>query len=128
MDRGPLGHGDAMQRQKALREKQRIEDSDAMRGDTPGKSQGSRIKAIEFRILELDTLRADVTKRLAELETAVARKREAQRTRENTLENMSRSAVDHAMETRCRNLRETLNTIQRARLAAQIDLAIALQG
>ena len=117
-----------MQRQKGLHVKQRVGNPNAMREDTPAKSEDPKIKAIERRIFELDTLRADLTKKLAELETEVARKREARRSMANTLENMSRSTIDHAMEKRCRNLRETLDAIRRGRLAAQIELTISLHG
>lgn len=116
-----------MQRLKGLQKKQSVGRPNTMQEDEPTRPQIPLAKAIESRIAQLDRLYADLTKKLVELEATISRPRDSKPANGKTLEGMSRSTIGTATETRCKNLRETLKAIERARLAEQVGLAITLQ-
>lgn len=82
---------------------------------------------IKLRIAELDSLKIEVEQQLTDLENAVAPKPEPGLSEDRAFAKSKRATFDKSVETRCQNLRATLNDIKRWRLAAKIELAVLSQ-
>jgi flagellar export protein FliJ len=73
----------------------------------------------------LDAMKADLDRKLADLEESIARER--QRANDSDIGRLAFPSFLRSIESRRENLRETLKEIERERAVAQSDLASAYQ-
>lgn len=84
-----------------------------------------RVDDLKRRMATLDGMKADVDKKLADLEDSVARER--QRAGETDIGRLAFPSFLRSIEDRRENLRATLRDIERERAQCQSDLAAAFQ-
>ncbi len=84
-----------------------------------------RVDDLKRRMATLDGMKADVDKKLADLEDSVARER--QRAGETDIGRLAFPSFLRSIEDRRENLRATLRDIERERVQCQSDLAAAFQ-
>jgi flagellar FliJ protein len=84
-----------------------------------------RVDDFKRRMATLDGMKADVEKKLADLEDGVARER--QRAGDSDIGRLAFPSFLKSIEIRREKLRETLNDIERERAACQTELATAFQ-
>jgi|SRR5579871_1153729 len=116
-----------MRPRKGSQKRSHTRPPNAVQQEVPSRANTLRAESIKLRVAELDALIVELEQKLNELEAALARKRELNPSNDTSFAKLSKSTSDSAMETRCQNLRDSLKTVKRLRLAAQIELAITLQ-
>lgn len=84
-----------------------------------------RVDEMKRRLLTLDGMKADLEKKLSDLEDSVARER--QRAGDTDIGRLAFPSFLRSIETRRENLRTTLKEIERERIGAQTDLTDAFQ-
>ena len=84
-----------------------------------------RVDDLKRRLATLDAMKADVERKLADLEDSVARER--QRAGDSDIGRLAFPSFLKSIETRRENLRATLRDIERERVTAQADLNTAFQ-
>lgn len=84
-----------------------------------------RVEDLKRRLATLDGMRADVERKLSDLEDSVARER--QRAGDSDIGRLAFPSFLRSIETRRENLRATLKDIERERAQAQEDLSAAFQ-
>jgi flagellar FliJ protein len=84
-----------------------------------------RVDEFKRRMATLDAMRADLEKKLADLEESVARER--QRANDSDIGRVAFPSFLRSIESRRENLRATLKEIDRERAQAQSDLTNAYQ-
>ena len=95
------------------------------RQDTLIRLRRFRVDDFKRRMATLDGMKADVEKKLADLEESVARER--QRAGETDIGRLAFPSFLRSIEDRRENLRATLKDIERERVQCQTDLATAFQ-
>jgi hypothetical protein len=99
-----------------------------LRLNTSNRSRNIGGSKLNLYIAALNRLEANIGHTLKHLESSTVRTREHQTFGETTLANMSLASLDDSIKMRCRNLQATLNAIEREKIAAQIELGIALSA
>src|ERR1700761_7127264 len=84
-----------------------------------------RVDDLKRRLATLDGMKADVERKLADLEDSVAR--EKQRAGDSDIGRLAFPSFLKSIESRRENLRATLKEIERERVTAQADLNAAFQ-
>jgi len=84
-----------------------------------------RVDELKRRMATLDAMKADVEKKLSDLEDSVARER--QRAGDTDIGRLAFPSFLRSIEGRRENLRATLKDIERERIVCQNDLAAAYQ-
>src|SRR5258707_8501464 len=84
-----------------------------------------RVDDLKRRLATLDGMKADVERKLADLEDSVAR--EKQRAGDSDIGRLAFPSFLRSIETRRENLRATMKEIERESAAAQLDLPDAYQ-
>ena len=84
-----------------------------------------RVDEMKRRLLTLDGMKADLEKKLSDLEDSVARER--QRAGDTDIGRLAFPSFLRSIETRRENLKATLKEIERERMGAQTDLTEAFQ-
>jgi flagellar export protein FliJ len=95
------------------------------RQDTLIRLRRFRVDDFKRRMATLDGMKADVEKKLADLEESVARER--QRAGESDIGRLAFPSFLRSIEDRRENLRTTLKDIERERVQCQTDLTTAYQ-
>ena len=95
------------------------------RNDTLIRLRRFRVDDFKRRMATLDGMKADVEKKLADLEDSVARER--QRAGESDIGRLAFPSFLRSIEDRRENLRATLKDIERERVQCQADLTTAYQ-
>ncbi len=95
------------------------------RNDTLIRLRRFRVDDFKRRMATLDGMKADVEKKLADLEESVARER--QRAGESDIGRLAFPSFLRSIEDRRENLRATLRDIERERVQCQADLTAAFQ-
>jgi flagellar FliJ protein len=95
------------------------------RNDTLIRLRRFRVDDFKRRMATLDGMKADVEKKLADLEDSVARER--QRAGESDIGRLAFPSFLRSIEDRRENLRATLRDIERERVQCQADLTSAFQ-
>ena len=95
------------------------------RQDTLIRLRRFRVDDFKRRMATLDGMKADVEKKLADLEESVARER--QRAGETDIGRLAFPSFLRSIEDRRENLRATLKDIERERVQCQADLTTAFQ-
>ena len=95
------------------------------RQDTLIRLRRFRVDDFKRRMATLDGMKADVEKKLADLEESVARER--QRAGESDIGRLAFPSFLRSIEDRRENLRATLKDIERERVQCQADLTTAYQ-
>jgi flagellar export protein FliJ len=95
------------------------------RHNTLGRIKRFRIDEIKRRLGTLDAMRADLERKLADLEDSVARER--LRANDSDIGRLAFPSFLRSIETRRENLRTTLKEIERERSQCQADLDRAFQ-
>lgn len=95
------------------------------RRDTLMRLKRFRVDEFKRRMATLDVMRADLEKKLADLEESVARER--QRANDSDIGRLAFPSFLRSIESRRENLRATLKEIDRERAHAQADLSHAYQ-
>jgi flagellar export protein FliJ len=95
------------------------------RQDTLIRLRRFRVDDFKRRMATLDGMKADVEKKLADLEESVARER--QRAGESDIGRLAFPSFLRSIEDRRENLRATLKDIERERVQCQTDLTTAYQ-
>jgi flagellar export protein FliJ len=95
------------------------------RQDTLIRLRRFRVDDFKRRMATLDGMKADVEKKLADLEESVARER--QRAGETDIGRLAFPSFLRSIEDRRENLRATLKDIERERVQCQTDLTTAFQ-
>jgi flagellar export protein FliJ len=95
------------------------------RQDTLIRLRRFRVDDFKRRMATLDGMKADVEKKLADLEDSVARER--QRAGETDIGRLAFPSFLRSIEDRRENLRATLKDIERERVQCQADLTTAFQ-
>ncbi|MDE2182339.1 MAG: flagellar FliJ family protein [Alphaproteobacteria bacterium] len=95
------------------------------RQDTLLRLRRFRVDDLKRRMATLDGMKADVDKKLADLEESVARER--QRAGDTDIGRLAFPSFLKSIEIRREKLRETLKDIERERAACQADLTAAFQ-
>src|SRR5450631_4008355 len=98
-----------------------------MSENRPIPSGNFRAVGLKLYIASLCRMKADTQQELTNLETGVLRERERMRLEHSNFSDISLSHLDLSTETRCRNLRMTLDAIERERARAQSELGVELQ-
>ena len=84
-----------------------------------------RVDEMKRRLLTLDGMKADLEKKLSDLEDSVARERH--RAGDSDIGRLAFPSFLRSIETRRENLKATLKDIERERAQAQTDLTAAFQ-
>ncbi|HWA04354.1 MAG TPA: flagellar FliJ family protein [Rhizomicrobium sp.] len=84
-----------------------------------------RVDEMKRRLATLDAMKADVERKLADLEDSVTRER--QRAGDSDIGRLAFPSFLKSIESRRENLRDTLKDIERERVQAQEDLTSAFQ-
>jgi flagellar FliJ protein len=95
------------------------------RTDTLLRLKRFRVDEIKRRIAAIDAMRADLDKKLTDLDNNVAR--EKQRAGDSDIGRLAFPSFLRSIETRRENLRNTLKEIEREQAGAQLDLSNAFQ-
>ena len=95
------------------------------RQDTLLRLRRFRVDDLKRRMATLDGMKADVERKLADLEESVARER--QRAGDTDIGRLAFPSFLRSIEIRREKLRETLKDIERERVLCQTDLASAFQ-
>jgi flagellar export protein FliJ len=95
------------------------------RQDTLIRLRRFRVDDLKRRMATLDGMKADVEKKIADLEDSVARER--QRASDSDIGRLAFPSFLRSIEDRRENLRATLKDIERERVICQNDLAAAFQ-
>jgi flagellar export protein FliJ len=95
------------------------------RQDTLIRLRRFRVDDLKRRMATLDAMKADVEKKLADLEESVARER--QRASDSDIGRLAFPSFLRSIEERRENLRATQKDIERERVVCQNDLAAAFQ-
>ncbi len=95
------------------------------RTDTLIRLRRFRVDELKRRLATLDGMKADLERKLADLEDSVARER--QRAGDSDIGRLAFPSFLRSIETRRENLRATLKEIEREHAAAQEDLTTAFQ-
>ena len=95
------------------------------RQDTLIRLRRFRVDDFKRRMATLDGMKADVEKKLSDLEESVARER--QRAGESDIGRLAFPSFLRSIEDRRENLRATLRDIERERVQCQADLTTAFQ-
>jgi flagellar export protein FliJ len=95
------------------------------RNDTLIRLRRFRVDDFKRRMATLDGMKADVEKKLSDLEESVARER--QRASESDIGRLAFPSFLRSIEDRRENLRATLRDIERERVQCQADLTAAFQ-
>lgn len=95
------------------------------RQDTLIRLRRFRVDDLQRQLATLDGMKADVEKKVADLEDNVARER--QRAGESDIGRLAFPSFLRSIEERRENLRATLKNIERERVQCQADLADAFQ-
>jgi flagellar protein FliJ len=95
------------------------------RRDTLVRLKRFRVDELKRRMVTLDAMRADLERKLADLEESVSRER--QRANDSDIGRLAFPSFLRSIESRRENLCATLNEIDRERAQCQDDLAAAYQ-
>jgi flagellar FliJ protein len=95
------------------------------RRDTLMRLKRFRVDELKRRMVTLDAMRADLERKLADLEESVSRER--QRANDSDIGRLAFPSFLRSIESRRENLRATLNEIDRERAQCQDALAAAYQ-
>jgi flagellar FliJ protein len=95
------------------------------RGDTLMRLKRFRVDDLKRRLATLDGMKADLERKLADLEESVARER--QRANDSDIGRLAFPSFLRSIESRRENLRATLKEIERERATVQGDLTAAFQ-
>ena len=95
------------------------------RTDTLLRLKRFRVDEMKRRIAAIDAMRADLDKKLSDLDDNVAR--EKQRAGDSDIGRLAFPSFLRSIETRRENLRNTLKEIEREHASAQLDMANAFQ-
>jgi flagellar export protein FliJ len=95
------------------------------RTDTLLRLKRFRVDEMKRRIASIEAMRADLEKKLADLDENVAR--EKQRAGDSDIGRLAFPSFLKSIETRRENLRTTLKEIEREHASAQLDLGNAFQ-
>ena len=95
------------------------------RTDTLIRLKRFRVDEMKRRIASIDAMRADLEKKLSDLDDNVAR--EKQRAGDSDIGRLAFPSFLRSIETRRENLRTTMKEIEREYAAAQLDLTEAFQ-
>jgi flagellar export protein FliJ len=95
------------------------------RTDTLIRLKRFRVDEMKRRIAAIDAMRADLEKKLSDLDDNVAR--EKQRAGDSDIGRLAFPSFLRSIESRRENLRTTLKEIEREHAAAQLDLSNAFQ-
>jgi flagellar protein FliJ len=95
------------------------------RTDTLLRLKRFRVDEMKRRMAAIDAMRADLQRKLADLDDNVAR--EKQRAGDSDIGRLAFPSFLRSIETRRENLRTTLKEIEREHAAAQLDLTTAFQ-
>ncbi len=95
------------------------------RADTLLRLKRFRVDEMKRRIAAIDAMKADLEKKLADLDDNVAR--EKQRAGDSDIGRLAFPSFLRSIESRRENLRTTLKEIEREYAAAQLDLSNAFQ-
>ena len=95
------------------------------RTDTLLRLKRFRVDEMKRRIASIDAMRADLERKLADLDDNVAR--EKQRAGDSDIGRLAFPSFLKSIEVRRENLRTTLNDIEKEYAAAQLDLTTAFQ-
>jgi flagellar export protein FliJ len=95
------------------------------RGDTLMRLKRFRVDDLKRRMATLDGMKADLERKLTDLEESVARER--QRAGDSDIGRLAFPSFLRSIETRRENLRATLKEIERERVTVQQDLTTAFQ-
>jgi flagellar FliJ protein len=95
------------------------------RGDTLMRLKRFRVDDLKRRMTTLDGMKADLDRKLSDLEESVARER--QRANDSDIGRLAFPSFLRSIESRRENLRATLKEIERERATVQADLQAAFQ-
>jgi len=95
------------------------------RGDTLLRLKKFRVDDLKRRMTTLDGMKADLDRKLTDLEESVARER--QRANDSDIGRLAFPSFLRSIESRRENLRATLKEIERERATVQADLTAAFQ-
>src|ERR1700759_587666 len=95
------------------------------RGDTLMRVKRFRVDDLKRRLATLDGMKADLDRKLADLEESVAR--EKQRANDSDIGRLAFPSFLRSIDVRRENLKATLKEIERERAQCQDDLAAAYQ-
>ena len=95
------------------------------RTDTLLRLKRFRVDEMKRRIAAIDAMRADLEKKLSDLDDNVAR--EKQRAGDSDIGRLAFPSFLRSIESRSENLRNTLKEIEREHASAQLDLSNAFQ-
>jgi flagellar export protein FliJ len=95
------------------------------RGDTLMRLKRFRVDDLKRRMATLDGMKADLERKLTDLEDSVARER--QRAGDSDIGRLAFPSFLRSIDTRRENLRATLKEIERERATVQQDLTAAFQ-
>ena len=95
------------------------------RTDTLMRLKRFRVDEIKRRLAAIDAMKADLDKKLSDLDDNVAR--EKQRAGDSDIGRLAFPSFLRSIESRRENLRNTLKEIEREQAGAQLDLANAFQ-
>jgi flagellar export protein FliJ len=95
------------------------------RGDTLLRLKRFRVDDLKRRMATLDGMKADLDRKLADLEESIARER--QRANDSDIGRLAFPSFLRSIDTRRENLRATLKEIERERATVQQDLTTAFQ-
>ncbi|HEY5238637.1 MAG TPA: flagellar FliJ family protein [Rhizomicrobium sp.] len=95
------------------------------RADTLLRVKRFRVEELKRRMATLDLMKADLEKKLADLEDSIARER--QRANDSDIGRLAFPSFLRSIDVRRENLRASLKEIERERVGCQDDLAAAYQ-
>src|ERR1700759_4476328 len=95
------------------------------RGDTLMRLKRFRVDDLKRRMGTLDNMKADLERKLSDLEESVAR--EKQRANDSDIGRLAFPSFLRSIDVRRENLKATLKEIERERVVCQDDLAAAYQ-
>jgi len=95
------------------------------RGDSLMRLKRFRVDDMKRRLATLDGMKADLERKLSDLEDSVARER--QRANDSDIGRLAFPSFLRSIDSRRENLKATLNEIERERAQAQEDLNAAFQ-
>jgi flagellar export protein FliJ len=95
------------------------------RRDTLMKIKRFRVDEFKRRLATLEAMRADLERKIADLEDSVARER--QRANDSDIGRLAFPSFLRSIDTRRENLRATMKEIERERAQCQADLTTAFQ-
>ena len=95
------------------------------RADTLLRVKRFRVEELKRRMATLDLMKADLERKLSDLEDSIARER--QRANDSDIGRLAFPSFLRSIDVRRENLRNTLKEIERERVVCQDDLAAAYQ-